>query len=97
MRSFKANATRLSNLMKDKPISGRELGAYWVEHILRHGGKHLTSPSKDMPLYQYFMVDVVLFLAVILCIVFFVELKLLMIVIRKLVNRYKIKRRVKTQ
>jgi glucuronosyltransferase len=53
--------------MRDRLVPGTELAVYWIEHVLRHGNtKHLQVSSKYVPLYQKYLVDVVLFLAVIL-------------------------------
>lgn len=69
--------------MKDQIIPGRELAVYWVEHILRHGGKHLASPSKNIPLYQVYMLDVWLFLITITTVIFYVSVKVILSAIRK--------------
>jgi glucuronosyltransferase len=60
--SYRGNATRLSKLMQHQMMPGREVGVYWVEHILRHGGKHLNSASKNLPFYKLYLLDVWLFL-----------------------------------
>ena len=71
--SFKANATRLSRLMKDELVPRKELGVYWVEHVLRHGGtKHLQSSAKDMPFYQRYLLDVAVFLLFLIYIVIYI-------------------------
>jgi UDP-glucoronosyl and UDP-glucosyl transferase len=47
---------------------------YWVEHVARHGGKHLQPQSKDLPLYRYLMLDIFAILAigiVIVCYMFY--------------------------
>ena len=39
-----------SLLMKDQPISAKDLVAYWTEYVIRHqGAPHLRSPVLDMP------------------------------------------------
>ena len=44
-------------------MSGQELAAYWIEHVLRHNGtKHLQLGSKDLPFYQRHLLDVISFL-----------------------------------
>lgn len=65
--SFQGNASRLSGIMRDRPVPGTELAIYWIEHVLRYGDtKYLQMTSKDIPLYQKYLVDVVLLLVVIL-------------------------------
>lgn len=41
-----------------------DTAVYWVEHVTRHGGKHLQPQSKDLPLYRYFILDVFAILAI---------------------------------
>jgi glucuronosyltransferase len=61
------NGSRLSQLMRDELAPPKEVAAYWVEHVLKHGGtKHLQSKAKDMPFYKLYMLDVWLFLMLIL-------------------------------
>lgn len=49
--------------MKDELMPAKEVAAYWVEHVLRHGGaQHLQSKAKEMPFYQLYFLDVWLFL-----------------------------------
>jgi len=63
MHSFKNNATRLSRLMRDELMPAKDIGAYWVEHVLRQKGtKHLQLAGKDMPFYQRYLLDVIAFL-----------------------------------
>lgn len=77
--SFKANATRMSRLMRDELVPGRDLAVYWIEHTLRHNGtKHLQLAGKDIPFYQRYMIDVILFLVAMLTTL----LALLVIIIR---------------
>jgi hypothetical protein len=70
LSSFKGNASRLSGLMRDRLVPGTELAVYWIEHVLRHGDtKYLQLTSKDIPLYQKYLVDVILFFGVMLVVV----------------------------
>ena len=56
----------MSRLMRDELLPGKEVAAYWIEHVLRHGGtKHLQLSGKDMPFYQRYLLDVLLFLGII--------------------------------
>lgn len=57
------NVTRMSGLMRDVLVPGREVGAYWIEYLLRHGStKHLQTRAKDMPFYEVYMLDAWAFL-----------------------------------
>ncbi|KAF5291331.1 hypothetical protein FQA39_LY03482 [Lamprigera yunnana] len=55
----------LSQLLSDVPATGLEKAMWWIEYVLRHkGAKHLRSPAVDLPLYQYFLLDIIVFVFV---------------------------------
>ncbi|KZS19435.1 putative UDP-glucuronosyltransferase [Daphnia magna] len=57
--SVKANVTKWSQLMHDEIMPGKEVAAYWIEYVIRHGDtKHLQLASKNMPFYQRHLIDV---------------------------------------
>ena len=75
--SYRENATRVSNSLKDQLVPSKDLAIYWVEHVLRHGGtKHLQSSAKEMPFYQIYLIDIWLFLAFILVTLLYVNIKI---------------------
>ncbi|XP_057375387.1 UDP-glycosyltransferase UGT5-like [Daphnia carinata] len=64
--SVRANATKWSQLMRDEIMPGKDVAAYWIEYVIRHGStKHLQMASKNMPSYQRHLIDVALFLGAI--------------------------------
>ena len=61
---YTQNMKKCSAISKDFP-SAHENIDFWVRHVLKFGGgDHLTPISMDMPLYQVFMLDVVLIILV---------------------------------
>lgn len=47
--------------MKERPISPKELGIYWIEYVMRNNGtEHLRAASLDLTWYQAYMLDVML-------------------------------------
>lgn len=65
-------------------VPGKDIGAYWVEHVLRHGGtRHLQSRGKDIPLYQRYLLDVFAFLAIVLLFLLYVTYSSLRWIVRK--------------
>jgi len=85
--SFKGNATRLSSIMRDQLVSGKDTAVYWVEHVIKHNGtKHLKLASQDMPFYQYYLLDVVLFVTAIGLVVTAV-LVYILVLLKRLVRR----------
>jgi len=83
--SFKANAMRLSSLMRDELVSAKETAAYWIEYVVRHNGtKHFNLSSEKMPLYQYYLLDVAVCLGVAGVVALFAAAYLLVLILRVL-------------
>ena len=67
---FKTEAMRISRLMKDSPRTPLEKTGDWIEYVLRHGGaRHLRAQVFDMPSYQYYLLDVIIFLVALVTLV----------------------------
>ncbi|XP_072049034.1 UDP-glucuronosyltransferase 2A1-like [Amphiura filiformis] len=61
--SFRSNMQTLSTIFKDKPNHPADEVALWTEYVVRHGGAgHLRSAAHDLNLFQYLLIDVILFL-----------------------------------
>jgi len=71
-RSFKDQVTRASLILRDDPQSPAERASYWIEHVCRFGGDHLRSAGQDLQLYEYLMLDILVF--VLLLVIVIVEL-----------------------
>ena len=63
--TYQTNIERASHIFKSQPLMGKDLAGYWVDHVLRFGGRHFRSQAFNIPLYEYLLVDVVLFIFVI--------------------------------
>ncbi|CAH1987225.1 unnamed protein product [Acanthoscelides obtectus] len=60
-------AKRLSEIYRDRPLSPLDTAIYWVEYVLRHKGAHfMKTAAVHMPWYQYYLIDVIGFLVIIL-------------------------------
>ena len=64
-KSFKMATQKASDILKSQPMTTQDTSAYWVEHVLKHGGEHLRTGAMDMPLYQFLMLDILLFVLVV--------------------------------
>lgn len=74
--------------MRDEMVPGKEVGAYWIEYILRHGStKHLQVASKDLPFYQMHLIDVALFLITIVLVVLLVVFTIIRLILRCLLKK----------
>lgn len=68
----------LSKKFNDRPMSPKDTVLYWTEYILKHNGtNHLRTAGADMSFYQYFLLDVILFIVtisfVILCTLYMIK------------------------
>ncbi|KAI9551886.1 hypothetical protein GHT06_022222 [Daphnia sinensis] len=82
--SVRANASRVSRLMQDQIIPGKEVAVYWMEYVIRHGGaKHLHLSSKNMPFYQRYLIDVAVFLILVAFIISYLCIAIIRLIARK--------------
>ena len=68
-QTYRENIQRASAIYRDRPDSPRQRAAYWIKHVLKYGSKHLRSYANDMPLHQYWMLDIIGFLLLVSVIV----------------------------
>jgi glucuronosyltransferase len=62
-----------------------ELAVFWTEYMIRHkGAPHMRSAVLDLTWYQYFLLDVIAFLALAVGSVVFVTFQILKAVLRKI-------------
>ncbi|XP_072388403.1 UDP-glycosyltransferase UGT5-like [Diabrotica undecimpunctata] len=58
-RYFK-NAQYLSERFKDRPVSPMNTALYWIDYVVKYNGApHIKSGAVDLPLYQYYLLDVI--------------------------------------
>ena len=60
-KTYSDNIKLGSQVFHDRPLTPLERTMYWIEHILKYGGKHLHSHALEMPWYQYLMLDILAF------------------------------------
>ena len=56
--SFTENAKLYSNIMKHKPEKPEERVSFMIEHIIKHGDKHLRTGAYKLNLFQFYMFDI---------------------------------------
>ena len=64
--SFKERIRRASAIFASARDTPGERAAYWIEHVTKYGGAHLRSAGNDLTLYQYYMLDVLLAVGVVI-------------------------------
>lgn len=62
---YKETIKKLASQIQDVPMKAVEKAAWWTEYVLRHKQtKHLKGPR--IPIYQYYYLDVFVFLGVVI-------------------------------
>ncbi len=71
--------------MRDELLPAKDVGVYWVEHVLRHNGTpHLQSlASKEMPFYQFYLIDVWAFISLVIISILYIDFKIIAMILRK--------------
>ncbi len=88
---YRQRAQKLSSLYRDRPEHPLDKAAFWIEYVIRHDGAfgHLQSPAVHLNFLQYYMVDVVAFINVVLVVVVKIVAFLSKKLLRKMFGRNK--------
>nr|XP_023019250.1 UDP-glucuronosyltransferase 2B2-like [Leptinotarsa decemlineata] len=71
-KKYKKRVQESKAILVDQPIKGVEKAVWWIEYVIRHkGARILRSPSADMPFAEYFMLDVIGFILLCICLSFY--------------------------
>ncbi|XP_071495816.1 UDP-glucuronosyltransferase 2B1-like [Diadema antillarum] len=70
-------AKQLSAIFKDRPLTPADRAAFWINHVIKHGGDYMRSPVNDLSFVQYHLLDVFLFLVGIVCLTMYLSFKFL--------------------
>lgn len=63
--SYQERSKQLGDQIKDTPMPPVETAVWWIEYAIRNrGAKHLKYKGAEMSFFDYFLVDVILFHAV---------------------------------
>ncbi|XP_060079510.1 UDP-glucuronosyltransferase 2B31-like [Ylistrum balloti] len=55
------NASQIFHSRTESPL---QRASYWIDHIIRYGNKFIHSYSADMPWYQYYLLDILMVVAI---------------------------------
>ncbi|XP_040194284.1 LOW QUALITY PROTEIN: UDP-glucuronosyltransferase 3A1-like [Rana temporaria] len=92
-KCYKTSAMKLQAIRRSQPFPPDQQLLRWVEHIIQSGGGgHLHPYSYKLPWYQYWLLDVILFLFVILTVAIYLIVTLFGALIRKCCSPGKLKR-----
>lgn len=74
-------------LSTDRPMSGVEETIWWTEYVLRHNNtEHLKGPARNVPIYQFLLLDVLGGLLIVFVIIVYLIFKLIKLVFRFLLR-----------
>jgi glucuronosyltransferase len=63
--TYREKVQHASAIMKSDPMLPKEKMAYWVDHVMQHGGAHLRPSAMDMSFASLFLLDVLAFFTVV--------------------------------
>uniref|UniRef100_A0A6I8QA73 UDP-glucuronosyltransferase n=1 Tax=Xenopus tropicalis TaxID=8364 RepID=A0A6I8QA73_XENTR len=90
--SYKNSAMHFSLIQRSQPFPKEQQIVRWVEHIVTVGGaNHLIPYSYQQPLYQQYLLDVILFVCVCLIGACYITVKVLRLFIQRLCSVRKVK------
>lgn len=64
--TYKETIRKASRIFHGQQGTPSERAAFWIDHVMEHGGEYLQSPEVDMPMYKFYLIDV--FLCMTFCI-----------------------------
>ncbi|CAH0545932.1 unnamed protein product [Brassicogethes aeneus] len=91
---YREKVNELSKLIKDQPMTGVDKAVWWMEYVIRHkGALHLRGKTRKLPMYQYYLLDVLFFIAVFLLVILFGLFKFVQVLLRlfRRLNNIKLK------
>ena len=58
--SYVERVRAASVVFRSRPQNPRQRAAWWIDHVLQHGGSHVHSYALDIAWYEYLMLDLLL-------------------------------------
>ncbi|KAF7222988.1 UDP-glucuronosyltransferase isoform X2 [Nothobranchius furzeri] len=87
---YKEVVQKLSAVHNDRPFDPVDLSVYWTEFVMKHkGAKHLKAAFRDLNWFQYFSLDVIALLAVLVLSHVFLTVKCVKLCLQKLSKKRK--------
>jgi glucuronosyltransferase len=66
---YTKTAKEVSSYFRDQPVSPLDRAIYWTEYVIRHKGtRHMQSSARELNFIEYYCLDVIVFLALVLTI-----------------------------
>ncbi|CAF4891859.1 unnamed protein product [Pieris macdunnoughi] len=75
-KRYRININKLRNVMNEKRQSSLEKAIWWIEYVAQHkGAKHLRSPAFNMSIREYYELDLVLSVILLVIILMFLVIR----------------------
>lgn len=88
-KSYSQNMKKYSRILRDQPEHPLERAVFWVEYVIRHRGAfHLRSLGTQLNFFQYHLLDVIAFVALVASLVLLLVVCSLRMVVRKLLRAF---------
>ena len=68
--------------MRHRPLNPRQTVAFWIEHVLQFGGEHLKPTSMQLTWWQFYCLDTLGFILLLIAILFTILCSLIGIVVK---------------
>ena len=56
---YRQNIMNASIIFKNRILPPAKRAAWWIDHVIKYGGKHLHPTVADLPYYQFLLIDVI--------------------------------------
>ena len=56
---YRNKIKRMSERWRDEKFGPRDRAAFWIEHVIKYGGRHLRSPAMELSVFELLMLDVI--------------------------------------
>ncbi|PVD32601.1 hypothetical protein C0Q70_08043 [Pomacea canaliculata] len=89
-RIYKDAITHASHLFRVEFGVPAERAAFWLDHVMLYGGAYMRSAGQEIPLYQFYLMDVLGFLGAMLVICLCVLLYILRLAVKKFYKKRKV-------
>ncbi|CAG9583267.1 unnamed protein product [Danaus chrysippus] len=63
---FRENVKTISKAWHDRPLSPLDTAVYWTEFVARYPNQTFRTPAADVPYYQYYCLDQLIFAAILI-------------------------------
>ena len=71
-RTYIENIRKASEILRSDHMTAIQRVVYWIGHVMQYGDAHLRSYALEMPLYQFFMIDIMLVVLIPFCVLYFI-------------------------